>query len=242
MRRSSFTALAALTAALALTATAGPAAAAAPDERAAAKAFADAARAFTLDVRAAMPDVRASLEAAAADQRHCGVLDGYVERALRGSPLTRRQFRVLLLMLNAPILSAHVPLLPAHERLLAALDATPTADPALRSARAIWRSQTNGLRLSATYPPDMCARLAAWYRGGARGIPVPEVDLRGEDDPDVMTTRPTDVAGRERRLERAVRRLRQLGQGPRRAARLGGDVALAPVLRLIGEFFEPVLE
>lgn len=237
MRRNSLTARAVLTTTLALLATTAPAAAQVPlkpDERAAANAFADAALTYTRGIRAAVPAARSAARAAKADRKRCSRVTSYVERLLDGDDATRGDFRAVILFSIQPWVRVYSALVPAHERMLAELDAVPTADPALRTGRAVWRSQTNQLRFYAGLPTDLCAQLAAWVDAGAKGTPLPHLNLRDEDDPAQFDREPAGPSP-EQRLARAAERLRALGQGPRRAARFTGDAAFAPLEPLFRE-------
>lgn len=210
-------------------------AAAKPDERAAAQAFADAALHYGQDVRAALPAARKARQAARVDARKCDGPLRALERRLEGDgDFTRRDFRAFILMSIQPWVGVYATLVPAHERMLAELDATPTADPALRTGRAVWRSLTNLMRFYALIPADLCGQLDAWVDAGAKGTPLPDVNLRGWDDPEELD-RDSSSPDESARLARAVRRLRELGQGPRRSERFDGEEAFAPLEPLFRE-------
>lgn len=205
------------------------ASAASSEERAVAAAFADAARAYTQDVWSGRPALDAAIAADAPALADCRAFDRKVPPDL--SP--RTAFRVFILEMYRSLRPVYVFLLPPAERLVTALDATRTSDPALRSARAVWRSQLGVVRLLAALPGDTCAQLKRWGEGGAKGRPLPNVDLRGYDDPLDDAGSETRQSTRTRRLSCAAARLRELGQGPRRAWRITGepvDRALFPVI------------
>lgn len=203
-------------------------AATAPDERAAAQAFADAALDYTRAVRSALPAARKAADAAKIDAKQCAPVWAYLERRLDTDNPTRRELRIYVLAALQPWPGVYATVLPAQEAMLAALDATPTADAALRTGRAVWRSQVNAIRLYSSFPTDICAQLSAWFRDGAKGTPLPSMNLRGLDDPEEFDREPAGP-GPEERLGRAVKRMRELGQGQRRASRFTGDEAFAPL-------------
>lgn len=206
-----------------------------PDERAAAQGFADAALHYTQGMRSAVPAARKAAQVARADARKCDGPLRSLERRLEGDgDFTRRDFRAFILITVQPWTGVYAALVPAHERMLAELDATPTSDPALRTGRAVWRSQTNLLRFYGGLPRDICAQLDAWVDAGAKGTPLPEVNLRDMDDPELFDQEPKGPS-QEDRLARTVKRLRALGQGPRRSARFDGEEAFAPLEPLFRE-------
>lgn len=215
--------------ALALGASA-PGAHAAPNERAAAKAFADAAREYTREVWTGVPALRAASDADAENRAACPRFASYFKGAKRQ---TERQVdRALTLVMLQAFLPVYRELLPPAERMVAALEVVATRDPALRSGRAIWRQRLAEIRRFAAWPRDVCLQLVAWNEAGAKGLPLPTVDL---GDFNSISGRPRASGGlsQETRIARAVARLRALGQGPRRAARFTGDAtdrALEPVL------------
>lgn len=216
--------------ALAVALLSGPApAAAAPDDRAAAAAFADAARAYTQEVWSGRPALDAAVEADAPALADCRAFDRNAPEDL--SP--RTAFRTFILEMYRTLRPVYVSLVSPTERLVAGLDAAHTSDPALRSARAVWRSQLGLVRLLAAMPDDTCAQLRRWAEGGAKGRPLPGLDLRGYDDPLDQAGSAARLSRRTRRLSCAAARLRGLGQGPRRAWRITGeptDRALFPVI------------
>lgn len=201
-----------------------------------ARAFADAAYLYTRDVWAAAPAARSALTGIKADQQHCGKIESQLDRKLgEDSEMTRESLRLLVLLGAAPWPAVYREVLPAHETFLYALDKVAVRDAALRSGRAVWRSTVNGMRLYASLPTDICARLEAWVAGGAKGRPLPEVDLRQLDDPAHFDREVNGPDSDVRRLQRAVARLRALGQGPRRSARFDGDAAFNAIEPLFRE-------
>lgn len=220
MTRMSFTARAVVTVTL-LLALAAPASAA-PDERAAARAFADAALTYTREARAAVPEAR----------RRYAVMD--LPRCIRAFAREdrtgpRREQRLFEVFYAANLTPLFAPLVDPTARFVAALEAVPTGDPRLRSARAAWRVAAWQTRMYARAPEDTCARLEEWRRGGSRGLPLPEVDLRG-------LSATFDVGDTiMRKLDAGARRLVALGQTRRRAERLTGQWAFAPYDALLQE-------
>lgn len=201
--------------------TGGASAEAAPDERAAAASFADAARVYTQEVWSGRPVLDTAIAADAPARTDCRAFDRIAPEDLS----RRNAFRAFLLEYYRMTRPIYVLTVLPMERLVAALDATATRDPALRSARAVWRSQLGLFRLLASLPDDTCARVSAWVDSGARGRPLPEVDLRGLDDDSGTGGALDREGGRSRRLTCAAARLRELGQGPRRAWRITGESA-----------------
>lgn len=208
---------------------------AAPDERNVAASFAEAAYVYTRDVWAAAPAARSALGGIKSDQRHCERIDSQLDRKLGDDPeMKRESLRLLILIGAAPWPGVYRQVLPAHEAFLEGLDKVTVRDPALRSGRAVWRATVNEMRLYASLPTDICARLEAWITSGAEGRPLPEVDLRQLDDP-AHFDREVNGPDYGPRLERAVARLRALGQGPRRSARFDGDAAFNAIEPLFRE-------
>ncbi len=198
-----------------------------PDERAAATAFADAALDFTRDARRGSVEARRRIDAV--DLPRCA--RAYSDAIVGTGPLEgvalgpRREERLNDVLFAAALTPTFQPLVGPMERLVARLEAIPTDDPALRSARAGWRATAWSYRMVARAPDDVCARLEEWVRAGARGLPLPAVDLRGfaaalEIDEDA-------------KLRAGARRVRELGEGPRRAERVSGRWALEPYMALL---------
>ena len=136
---------------------------------------------------------------------------------------------------------------PALDRFAASLEAVQTRDPALRSGRSAWRQQAvSSGKVYGPLPEDVCGQLRAWERGGARGVPLPGVDLDlggGTIADGVLTAEEStsddedegeDILDTDGKAQRAAERLRELGQGPRRAARFSGDAA-PPAVRRRGD-------
>ncbi len=212
--------LAALTVVLAILAPTASAAGSS-EERTAAAAFADAARVYTEEVWSGRAALDAAVEADAPALADCRAFD----RSAPENLSSRTSFRTFLLEIYRALRPVYVSLVPPAERLVAGLDAARTSEPALRSARAVWRSQLGLFRLLAAMPHDTCAQLKRWSEGGAKGQPLPGVDLRGLDDPLDEAGSAARLSMRMQRLSCAASRLRELGQGPRRAWRITGESA-----------------
>ena len=112
-----------------------------------------------------------------------------------------------------------VPLTAPVGQLVADLDAIPTRDPVLRSARAVWRTTYDTL-LRAPRMPDACADAAAWRAAGWARSARPA--LPPESDPLSESSLAQDRA-RDRRLAVAARRLRALGVARERAELVEGE-------------------
>lgn len=226
------------TCALVLPATAGATPRGTPAERAAGKAYAQAAYVYTKETWEARPALAAALEATRADRVQCRRLEAALERTfMRDESAAGERLYTVAFFRGFAVLEATA--LPAKERLVAALDAVRGADARLRAGREMWRAEVAFSRVVSALPADTCARLVAWDRGGRRGLPLADVDLGdlerfvGDDDASPGAdgrVLPADA------LERAVRRLRVLGQGPVRAARFGG----APAMRAWRPFLDDV--
>lgn len=131
-----------------------------PDERAAAQAFADAAGRFTDAIEA--PST---------------ALFGFFDHPLRRAPgcpriAKKRREGAFILALYTRTLEFARDIKPALRTFRSDLANVPTADPALISGRAAWRSTGRSVE-AAPEPGDLCAELAAWRRAG-----YPESTLR----------------------------------------------------------------
>lgn len=150
----------------------------------------------------------------------------------------KQTFEALTLGLSAAIGEGFVaPLLPVVTRLQAALDAIPTQDPVLRSARATWRAQ---IGVFTSYPSGTatCDALAAWQAAGWKRSAQPDVEgLAGGAD---VSEKQEDAY--ERRLARGVRRLRALGVSKRDAARIEGEDFGEPVAERFSQLIEPLFD
>ncbi|MBJ7329519.1 MAG: hypothetical protein JHC95_06455 [Solirubrobacteraceae bacterium] len=192
-----------------------------PGERAAAEAFADAAYAYTKESWEAKPAIRAALDATAADRSLCLQLRPTLLRMVKASASGPEVSQLLAVLFYRPYVPVVRQLLPVYDRFLVRLDGVRNPGSILRAGRATWRSEAEFSRAVVAIPEDACARLRAWDRGGRPGIPLPEVDLT-ELRESLQAEGPDDE---ERARDRAAERLRQLGQGPRRAARFTGIAA-----------------
>jgi hypothetical protein len=170
-----------------------------PDERAAARAFADAAGRFT--------------DAIEAPTERLFELFDQPLRKLPGCPAIAKKHRegaLIITVHNANLVFAR-DVTPATRALRSELANVVTADPVLISGRAAWRANGRSIE-AAPEPQDLCARLAAWRRAG-----YPKSTVR-------ETMRDLEALGGagasvERKLEAAARRLIALGV-PREEARL----------------------
>ncbi len=170
-----------------------------PDERAAARAFADAAGRFTDAIEAPT-------------ERIFELFDHPLRRA-PGCPAIAKRHRegALIITLYDSNLVFARDVTPATRAFRSELANVATADPALISGRAAWRAR--GRSIEATpEPEDLCAKLAAWRRAG---YPKSTVRKTMRDLDSLAASGPRD----ERKLEAAAKRLIALGV-PRDEARL----------------------
>lgn len=219
--------------------------AASADEHRAARSFADAAARFTRAMHEAVPRAREELARRRADVRICVRMetDPFPEDIPVGDPAPEDLARADALADGARLAGVHVATAPVLARFVGRLDATQTADRRLRSGRAAWRSSLVLSEVYAALPADTCAQLRAWRDAGRTTEPLPGVDLGP------LTPRPDDGSGGredlavdpgdafDRKVRAAARRLRELGQGPRRSSRFTGDAAFAPLNPLYVEAF-----
>ena len=170
-----------------------------PDERAAARAFADAAARFTDAIEAPT-------------ERLFDLFEHPLRRA-PGCPAIAKKHRggALIITLYDSNLVFARDVTPVARAFRSELANVATADPALISGRAAWRAR--GRSIEATpEPEDLCAKLAAWRRAG-----YPKSTVRKTmRDLESLATRGPSV---ERKLEAAAKRLIALGV-PRDEARL----------------------
>lgn len=219
--------------------------AASADERRAARSFADAAARFTRAMHAAVPRARDELARRRADVRICVRMetDPFPDDIPVGDPTPEDVGKADALATFARLAGVHVATAPVLARFVARLDATETADRRLRSGRAAWRSSLVLAQVYAELPADTCAQLRAWRDAGRTTEPLPDIDLGP-----LMPEQDNGSEGREelsvaldgafdRKVRAAARRLRELGQGPRRSARFTGDAAYAPVSPLYAMAF-----
>jgi hypothetical protein len=174
-----------------------------PDERAAARAFADAAGRFTDAIEAPSK-----------------ALFGWVEHPLRrapGCPRIAKKHRegAIVLMLYTHTLEFARDIKPALNTLRSELANVPTADPALISGRAAWRSTGRSVE-AAPEPGDLCAELRAWRRAGYPDSTVRKVTRQ------FVHLADTEGASVARKQNAAVDRMVELGV-PRAEARLFAD-------------------
>jgi hypothetical protein len=177
-----------------------------PSERAAAREFAFAA----YRLRVAMLAQKAQVEAGAVRAlRAFG--DPRCDRVVTASPQNRRVDVVLVaaLIVIAPV---YDPIRAPLDRYLAELERVPTADPALRSGRAGWRSEIDLVRRLPSIV-DPCAALQAWQRAGYAPSAAP-VNPAAIGNP--------GLAAADGKLGRAGRRMRELGVSAGAARRFTG--------------------
>jgi hypothetical protein len=179
-----------------------------PDERAAARAFADAALRFQGSVAPLEPRYQ---------QLSRGSLPRCVPRLLRRVP-ERRVRRILLLPFTNFYGELGRLFEPALTRFSMELHAVQTPDPALRSGRTAWRRMRRVFATLAAIPPvDVCAEARTLIAGGFAPTPAIRRGLRLRA---LMERDPLDDF--DRRVERAERRLIELGI-PREQAQVFED-------------------
>lgn len=200
--------LAALAVLIALAAPAATAAQAPPDERAAARAFADAGLRLAAAVQAVEPKINRGLApprcarplASRIPRRH--LEDAYVL-------LLVHEFGRIARLVDAPL-----------RAFTKDLHAVETADPALRGGRAAWRHARRLYVATGAFADlDVCAELRRFVDRGFRRTPAMRRTWRlaqafarfGEDEFD-------------RRIARAVARMRELGVPAAEAQAFGGDI------------------
>lgn len=170
-----------------------------PDERAAARAYADAAGRFTDAIEAPT-------------ERAFELFDRPLRRA-PGCPAIARRHRegALVIALYSSNLVFARDVTPAIQAFRSELAQVLTADPVLISGRAAWRARGRSIE-AVPEPEDLCAKLAAWRRAG-----YPQSTVR-ETMRDLVSLAASGPSV-ERKLEAAAKRLISLGV-PREEARL----------------------
>ena len=163
-----------------------------PDERAAAQAMADAAGRFTDAIEA---PAKALFDAFA-----------HPFRRAPGCPRIARKHRkgALTLTIQARTLEFARDVKPALRAFRSELANVATADPALISGRAAWRSTGRSVE-AAPDPGDLCAELAAWRRAG-----YPRSVVR-KAERDFARLGETEGASVSRKQDAAVARMVELG-------------------------------
>ena len=124
---------------------------------------------------------------------------------------------VLELGLNTALFD---PARPVYDQVVADLNAIPTRDPKLKSARAVWRMWQARLAKLSPFQP-YCAQLEAWRQAGW----PPEQQPRASRDFNMAMQGLLQGHGYPKLLA-AEARLRQLGVSKRAAARVLGDTLL----------------
>lgn len=145
-------------------------------DAAAARAFAGAAFTFTQELWTDAPAISAQIDARRSSLEPCGKIGEELVLTAAGSSKARYD-RAFTLWMSAGRAAALAPTVGEHERFVAALDAVSTADARLRSGRAAWRKHLATVRAFAALPQDLCTRLATWFRTGAKGTPLPGVEV-----------------------------------------------------------------
>jgi hypothetical protein len=201
-------ALVALVAALALP-QAAPAQA--PDERAAAREYAYAAYRLRVAIKERLPEI----DAAAALTRAPAC-----RSALQGAtPEQEREHLDDLVGVLVDLLAGAMlaPVAGELRTFQAELDRVPTADPALRSGRAAWRSSVALYAQVRPLPADVCARLRAWRTAGYAAAGRPDLQPPG-------VRRILDGTGIvDVKLRLAAARMVALGTSEGQARRFAGD-------------------
>jgi hypothetical protein len=203
LRRSIFLSVA-VTAALAPAATA-PAATTA-------QRFADAVEHGKSALRAKEPEFRAATKA---------LNFGKCERVLERKPPPERETdRFAMFLVAAMFGPMFEPAKPVLHQIVADLDAIPTRDPILKSGRAGWRVTVQYFdRFPRIEAP--CDQLEKWANSGWRASARPEFDFEAFERLVDGEGTGVDLAGRK--IERAARRMRQLGVSKGDAKRFTGE-------------------
>lgn len=199
-------------------------------DAAVARAFAQASATFTQEMWVDAPAITAQIDARRASLAPCKAIGRDLARA--GFSSSRSVYeRATTLWVNAGWAAALAPTVAEHERFVAALDAIPTTDPRLRSGRAGWRKHLATVRGFAALPGDLCARLATWFRAGAKGTPLPDVQAVDASRFNVFTSSVRASLGPTCRckIEHAEARMRDLGIPARDAHRFTGDPAYTAI-------------
>ena len=187
------------------------AAQAVPDERAAAREFSYAAYRLRVVIKLRMPAI---------DQAAAITRSPACRAALRGATPEQERAHVDDLVGVLVDLLAGAMLAPVAEPLQtfqAELDRVPTADPALRSGRAAWRTSVALYQQVRPLPADLCAQLERWRTAGYATAARPDlqpVAVRGILDGSGTV---------DGKLRLAAARMVALGIPEGRARRFAGD-------------------
>jgi hypothetical protein len=138
---------------------------------------------------------------------------------------------VLLAALSHPI---YGPTKPVLRQIVADLQVIPTSDPALKSGRAAWRRLTEIVEQMPTLDKP-CEQLERWAASGWNASAAPKIDAKLV----ARVTEQTDSPELQRKIDRAARRMRQLGVSRGDARRFTGETLLDDV---IDEAIEKALE
>ncbi len=203
--------LAVLALAVALSMPQASAAATQPDERAAAREFSYAAYRLRVAIRAQDP----AIEQAA---RILSAPDCLLALGLFDDVPAKAQDDVSAVATDMLAGAAFAPIAAPLRTFAAELDAIATADPALRSGRATWRSDALALAQARPLPRKVCATLRRWRLKGYRDADRPHLQPAA-----VRRALTKDGSRAERRLRRAAARMVQLGVTRGQARRFTGD-------------------
>lgn len=188
--------------------------------------FADAALRYREALVAQLPELDRRLTAMETDQ--CGAV-------LRRAPQRRvmKAFIFAVATVAGPFIDISIE---PSRQLVRDLEATPTSDPILRSGRAAWRaSLDHSLRWPRHEQP--CRALERWAASGWSPAAFPPFDQKGYVALAEQTLRTAE------KLDRAGRRLRQLGVPAAQAARFGNaEIKNARFRRLVEKHLAFVLD
>ena len=183
----------------------------APDERAAAREFSYAAYRLRVAIKAKMPEIDAV--AAVTRRPACRAALGGVTPAQQQEHLDDL-VGVLVDLLAGAMLA---PVAQQLQTFQAELDRIPTADPALRSGRAAWRSSVALYVRVKPLPADLCSRLSRWRRAGYAVAARPDLQPR-------EVRRILEGSGSvDAKLQLAAARMVALGVTEGQARRFAGD-------------------
>lgn len=182
-----------------------------PDERASARAFTDIAVRFNDDVEAAI----AGLATWDDDAPECRA----ERRLARGTE--RQQERFFELYAGQIVAAIARAIEPAIDRATTDWQAVPTADPALRGGRTAWRRVHRMFKAIATIPhARICSEMREYVRGDFAPTPTMRRTARA-----LRRANRFDADDIDRRLHRAVVRLRELGIPEAEAMEFAGETA-----------------
>lgn len=174
--------------------------------------FADAVERGKSALRAKEPEFRAATKALNFEK---------CERVLERKPPPEREIdRFDAFLVAAMFGPMFEPAKPVLHQIVADLDAIPTRDPILKSGRAGWRGVVRYLALFPALEAP-CDQLEKWANSGWRASARPDFDFAAFER--VVEDEDKRAAEASRKLERAARRLRQLGVSKGDAKRFTGE-------------------